>query len=128
MLIPILTTLIRFFNTQLIKKYCNQMSVHEYNRVCHYQILTFQFFLSNIRSINANSYHMFCLFTDQYSYPEVFVLTETQFNDCNVQDIPLYYAYHTLRNPGRSGSVSIFSKISYKLKRIPELCVSNQII
>ena len=40
---------------------------------------------------------MFCLFVDQYKYPEVFVLTETWFNDCNVQDIPLYNAYHALR-------------------------------
>ena len=62
------------------------------------------------------------------SLPEIIILTETWFKIETIQNIDGYTSYHTVRDLGRSGGVSIFVKNSIESTQIDELCISNSTI
>ena len=78
----------------------------------------------NIRSFTKNSNLLFASFDPNF-IPEILVLTETWFTDNNIQNIPGYNSYHTLRIGRSSGGVSIYVKDSFISSKIVELCISN---
>ena len=78
----------------------------------------------NIRSFNANSDSFLCGFEDR-NMPEVFVFTETWFTANNVSAINGYTDHHTIREQGRSGSVSVYAKSSISSHKIEELSFAN---
>ena len=66
------------------------------------------FFHHNIRSFNANSDFILSTFRSPDYYPEVLVFSETWFKPETQSSIQGYSAFHTIREQGRSGGVSIF--------------------
>ena len=71
---------------------------------------------------------MFCIFENVLTYLDVLILTETWFKEFNVQDVPSYKAYHTLRTLHHSCFVSIFMKNAIASQPIIEFCSSNRTI
>ena len=51
----------------------------------------------NIRSFGANSDAMLTIFHNQFSYPDLTILSETWFTEDNRDGIPMYNSYHTTR-------------------------------
>ena len=106
---------------------CNYVSVESFNRICHDEPKYYTFLNYNIRSFSANSDSFFSIFDDQ-NFPQVFILTETWFTDDNLQELPGYASYHTLRSNRRSGGVSIYVKNDIPSDIILELSFSNDCI
>lgn len=52
-------------------------------------------------------------------------MSETWFNEFNIQNIPNYCGFHTLRLSGRSGGVSVYVLNSLISRSICSLCISN---
>ena len=78
----------------------------------------------NIRSFIANSDAFLSGFENQ-TMPEIFVFTETWFNSNNVRSLNGYNDYHTFREQGRSGGVSIYAKNTFSSRLVSELSYSN---
>ena len=95
----------------------------QYNVLCEENnfltVLTF-----NIRSFNRNQDDFLPLFSNS-SLPDILVLTETWFQPNNSLDIPGFSSYHTYRNVGRSGGVSVFISENFVSHQVPELSFSN---
>ena len=104
------------------------LSVLEYNNLCKNDSSHFKIYSQNIRSFNTNADSFFCTFNNVQDYPDVFILSETWFKESNVQDIPGFKSFHTVRSVGRSGGVSTYVKNSHVSKPILELYISNQTI
>ena len=105
----------------------NYISINDYNAI-NYDKNIFSTMSYNIRSFSANSDTFFSMFHNQNSYPDVLNLTETWFQDSNVEEIPGYKSYHTFRTSGRSGGVSLYIKNDFPSRILGDLCISNDII
>ena len=70
----------------------------------------------NVRSLNANLCALESLFTNECSWPDLLILCETWFNSNNTREIEGYVGNHTIRPIGRSGGISIFTKLDRNLK------------
>ena len=81
----------------------------------------------NIRSLNANLDNFLASF-DAAAFPDCLVFTETWCTDWDSPHINGYNAFHTRRNSGRSGGVSIFIKNSYPAHMIDGLSFANSAI
>ena len=79
----------------------------------------------NIRSFCANSEIFLGMFINDKSKPDIFVISETWFNEDNVQSLLGYSGYHTFRIGRRSGGVSIYVKNALTSFRVDDLCISN---
>ena len=113
-----------FINSTEQSKYVTLSEFNSFNNPSS-KFLTILSF--NIRSFNANSNLFFAQF-DQFFLPEVLIFSETWFTEDNIQEIPGYNSYHTLRVGSRSGGVSVYIKDCYLSSKIETLCVSNSII
>lgn len=90
----------------------------------------FTVFNYNIRSFNANGDAFLSLFGSLATPPDCIVLTETWLTDDNknICNIDGYISYHTVRQKGRSGGVSVFCDSLFTSDVITELCISNETI
>ena len=83
--------------------YC---SAEKYNNVMNHGYHSLNVINYNIRSYNSNAEIFFALCNSLSVTPNVIVLTETWFNDDNIQCPLNYRGFHTVRD-GRSGGVSV---------------------
>ena len=83
------------------------------------------FFHHNIRSFNANSDFVLSIFDSPDIYPEVLVFSETWFRQDNLGKIPGYCDFHTLREQGKSGGVSVFVKNNFNCSFLESLSYAN---
>ena len=81
----------------------------------------------NIRSFNANL-DSFLLLFDENCRPDSFIFSETWLGENEPVIIPDYTGFHTIRNHGRSGGVSIFVRNSLNAEKINELSYANDTI
>ena len=81
----------------------------------------------NIRSHNANGNEFSALLSSLISKPEIFTLTETWLDNDSVDfcKYPGYSGYHTFRQGGRGGGVSVFVDDRLNSSFIDEISVSN---
>ena len=79
----------------------------------------------NIRSFNANSEIFLSMFQNYNCFPDILCLTETWFNEFSSEEIPGFTSYHTIRENGRSGGVSIYIKDSFNSCLMPNYSFSN---
>ena len=121
---PDLNYLNEIFESINSSKQSCYISVEESNSLISdktfFSILTY-----NIRSFNANSDSFFSMFNDNKNFPDILCLTETWFQDGVTEDISEYISYHTIRDSGRSGGVSIFIKSNFNSKLISQFSFSN---
>ena len=110
--------------------YCNEskyFTLSEFNKLVRQEPNYITLVSSNIRSFNANSDSFLSGFEDNFM-PDLFVLSETWFNESNVCDIKGYSSHHTFREVGRSGGVSIFYGDHIAARKVDELSYSNMSI
>ena len=112
------------FDSLATSQQSNYVSVSEYNTAMSNSD-SISFMAYNIRSFKANSNTFFPIFHNFNSYPDVFCLSETWFQDALTEDIPGFVSYHTVRVEGRSGGVSVFVKEYLKSRLLPNFCLSN---
>ena len=86
--------------------------MNDYNILCVEIRNSFKILSHNIRSFSANSDTFLSSLTNENSFPEVMVLTETWFYENNCQEIDGYSSFHVTR-PTRSGGVSVYVKSSF---------------
>ena len=115
------------FNELYNKNISNFCSISEFSNLCKDNPLNYTILNYNIRSFHANRDTFFSMFDDS-CLPEIIVLTETWFKPENSFDIPNFNSYHTYRNSGRSGGVSLYIKNNLISAIVPELCISNETI
>ena len=65
------------------------------------------------------------MFEDEVCFPEILVLSETWFTSQYQENIQNYSAYHTIRDPQRSGGISIFVKNHIFSKKLESFCFFN---
>lgn len=110
------------------EKQTKVVSVENYNDLNSSDESHLTIYSANIRSFSANSDAMFCSFSSKKSHPKVLVLTETWFQDENVQSVPNYNGFHTMRPGGRGGGVSIYVAKFLTAKPITKLSICNETI
>ena len=81
-------------------------------------------FNQNIRSFNKNLDPFLCMFSEDHM-PDVFIFSETWHDLNSPVFIPGFTGYHTIRNTGRSGGVSIFVRNDFSSCKIDELSFSS---
>ena len=111
-----------------VQSHSDVITISEYNQLFSNNPPKFSILSQNIRSFTKNSESFLSIFQDHISYPDVLVLTETWFQESNVQNIINYKAFHTVRSRGRSGGVSVFVKNSFISQSIDDLCFANDSI
>lgn len=81
----------------------------------------------NIRSYNRHKDELIAMLSAMDHQPDILILTETWLcrDDLNFADIEGYEAYHTLREDGRGGGVSIYCSSKYRASFVRELSVCN---
>ena len=97
--------------------YFSTIQYNNLNKISKLNIITY-----NIRSFSANSDCFLALFSEFNNYPDILVLTETWFTSVHKCEIPSYTSYHTIRENGRSGGVSIYIHNSITSNIIPNYC------
>ena len=84
-------------------------------------------FCQNIRSLNRNLDNFLCMFPEN-KMPDIFIFTET-WHDINTPSIiPGYIGYHTVRQTGRSGGVSLYAKTHLNTCIVAQLSFANNSI
>ena len=78
----------------------------EHNRISLNDNNFVTIFSQNIRSLNCNLDSFLCMFPDD-NMPDIFVLSETWYNNSCPVNIPGYAEFHTIRN-GNAGGISFF--------------------
>ena len=115
-----------YSNSQNLNSTSNYFSIEDYNSHIS-KVNSFSIVNHNIRSFSANSDAFLCSF-EKDSLPDAFVFSETWVNNFNNPQIPEYNSYHTHRDSGRSGGVSVFVKKQISSEFIPELSFARQSI
>ena len=83
----------------------------------------------NIRSFNKNINTFMASFnSNQKTFPEVLILTETWFDVTTVCNLPGYDAHHTVREGTRSGGISIFIRDDLNSNFYPKFSFANNTI
>ena len=84
----------------------------------------------NVRSFIKNGKLCISLLKSLYRLPDILILTETwlQPDDQEISNIEGYRAFHTIREGGRSGGVSIFCEMNLTVELISELTICNETI
>ena len=82
----------------------------------------------NVRSFNANS-NLFCsTFIQNNILPDLICLSETWNTFDSQPDINDYNGFHTYRNLGRSGGVSLYTKSDFNARKVDQLSFSSNSI
>ena len=102
------------------------LNIDQFNSMCMEE-KGFNILNMNIRSYFANECKFNSLMSTILQEPEIIVLTETWLTEMNKDYCNLngYVAFHTIREIGRSGGVSIFVKNDVQCKLINEFSLSN---
>ena len=116
---------VHYFGSDLQQS--NYYSVDQYKDLCYDSKSFISIINYNIRSFSANSDSMISMFSSS-SFPEILTLTETWFNEDNLEDISGYSSFHITRKLRRSGGISIFVKQDISAIQIPHLSFSNETI
>ena len=117
---------LNYFQNSNLENNSTYNTIQSFNDLCRDKSFS-TIFHQNIRSFSANSDLMFSLFDSILNFPEIFVLSETWFKIDNMQNIPNYLSYHTIRDTRRSGGISVFIDqrfLSHKLENV-SFCSSN---
>ena len=83
-------------------------------------------FSQNIRSLSCNLDSFLSMFPDN-NMPDIFVLSETWYDNTCPVNIPGYIEYHTIRN-GHAGGISVFVKKSIHSNKINQFSYANESI
>ena len=124
MIDPDINYLDGLFNSVETAKQSSYTSVENLNSLISNKNFV-SFMTYNIRSFNANADTFFSMFQNNNCFPKILTLTETWFSDSNMEDIPGYSSYHTIRTSGRSGGVSTFVKEELDSCLLTEFTFSN---
>ena len=103
-------------------------TVENYN--IHYNDVHLSVLSMNVRSFNANIDAFVGLLQSLQRQPDIIVLTETWIvrdndNSCNIEG---YHSYHTTREGGRGGGVSVFCRDNLNTLHIPQGSTANNTI
>ena len=116
---------LNYFNHENVN-ISESLTVDEYNSLCRQNLDFLKICSQNIRSFNRNFNDFLNCFDDVF--PDVLVITETWFDEFNIQNTQNYNSFHTIRTVNRSGGISIFVKSSFLCQKIDHLSFANQTI
>ena len=109
---------------------CKYYSIDDYNSTFNNRTPTMDFMTHNVRSCNKNIDPFIAMLKAINKLPEIIVLTETWLtpDDTDQGLLDGYTEYHTARQAGRGGGVSVFCWDGITTTYIPELSVCNDTI
>lgn len=103
-------------------------SVQSYNESFNSSNRILSIINCNVRSYHANGDNLLALCGSLVIPPNIVVVTETWFRADTVQCPNNYCGFHTVRNVGRSGGVSVFVDSCLVSVKIDSLCYSTNIV
>ena len=115
-----------YFNSNYGNDNSKYFSIDDFNEFLKENSSKISFFHHNIRSFHANSDLTLSIFSSAQYYPDVLVFSETWFTQFYQGSIEGYESFHTIRNYGRSGGVSVYTKENFTSKIIANCSFSNE--
>ena len=105
-------------------------NIEQFNRTFDNGTSTINIFSMNVRSFNRNGEMCTSLLGSLYCPPNIIVLSETwlEAGDQCTSDIEGYTAFHTIREQGRSGRVSVYIDETMSVRPIIEITLCNDCI